>query len=263
MSYAKIRPRSGTAYEWRTYNPILAEREFAIESPDSGTGTGKIRVKIGDGINHWNDLPYAFDANSASAVDGGNVTTYGTIQLRGGSKIAWESANPVLSEREIAFDITTNSFKVGNGVSRWNELKYIKSSEFISDIMDFGDEDALSVEEAEEEIVASRYPTNILPEDWDRDLNPVNEEPVTEDNTEEETPSAGINDILMDNLMDENPVEDTVIVEDVVPEEVTEPEETSEEVVEETSTTDEEEPEEITEDSVEEPTDTTEGTPEG
>lgn len=38
MSYYKIRPRGGTASQWTTANPILAEREigFSIRTEDSG-----------------------------------------------------------------------------------------------------------------------------------------------------------------------------------------------------------------------------------
>lgn len=44
-----IQFRRGTALEWFTANPILAEAELGLVI-DTG------RYKIGDGINHWNDL---------------------------------------------------------------------------------------------------------------------------------------------------------------------------------------------------------------
>lgn len=59
MSYVKIRPRRGTAEEWTTANPVLAEGEIGYEVPDSGVGTGVSRLKIGDGASAWSDLPYA------------------------------------------------------------------------------------------------------------------------------------------------------------------------------------------------------------
>lgn len=59
MSYYKIRPRGGTASQWTTANPILAEREIGFEYPDGGLGTGLVKMKMGDGVTHWNDLPYA------------------------------------------------------------------------------------------------------------------------------------------------------------------------------------------------------------
>lgn len=63
MSFAKIRPRRGTATQWTTANPILAEGELAIEVPTEGVGTGLVKIKIGDGVTSWNDLPYAVEGS--------------------------------------------------------------------------------------------------------------------------------------------------------------------------------------------------------
>ena len=59
MSFYKIRPRAGTASQWTTANPVLAEREIGFEFPAGGMGTGEIKAKMGDGVSHWNDLAYA------------------------------------------------------------------------------------------------------------------------------------------------------------------------------------------------------------
>ena len=61
MSFAKIRPRRGTANQWSNANPILAEGEIGIEVPSTGVGTGTVKIKFGDGSSHWNDLPYGLD----------------------------------------------------------------------------------------------------------------------------------------------------------------------------------------------------------
>ena len=58
MSFYKIRPRSGTKAQWETANTILAEREIGYELPDGGVGTGVVKMKMGDGVTAWNDLPY-------------------------------------------------------------------------------------------------------------------------------------------------------------------------------------------------------------
>lgn len=67
MSFAKIRPRRGTAIQWTTANPVLAEGEQGIEVPDTGVGTGAVKMKFGDGVTSWNDLPYAI--NTSNIVD--------------------------------------------------------------------------------------------------------------------------------------------------------------------------------------------------
>lgn len=141
MSYAKIRPRRGTAYEWSTVNPILDEGELGIEFPDSGIGTGLCKFKLGDGSTKWNDLPYAFDAASANSITGGTVESFHLIQLRSGSSDQWSTVNPVLNLNEIAYDSTANSFKVGDGSTKWNDLSYITSADSLESVMDFGIEE--------------------------------------------------------------------------------------------------------------------------
>lgn len=59
MSFYKIRPKSGTATQWQTANPVLGEREIGFEYPEGGLGTGVVKLKMGDGVTHWNDLEYA------------------------------------------------------------------------------------------------------------------------------------------------------------------------------------------------------------
>ena len=46
--------KRGTALRWKEVNPILKEGEPGVE-----IDTGKL--KIGNGINHWVDLPYIKD----------------------------------------------------------------------------------------------------------------------------------------------------------------------------------------------------------
>lgn len=47
----QIQLRRGSAQQWSDYNPILAEGELVTELDTN-------KQKIGDGINHYNDLPY-------------------------------------------------------------------------------------------------------------------------------------------------------------------------------------------------------------
>lgn len=61
MAFYKIRPKSGTTQQWATANTILGEREIGYEVPSGGVGSGAVRMKMGDGVTPWNDLPYAID----------------------------------------------------------------------------------------------------------------------------------------------------------------------------------------------------------
>ena len=48
----------------------------------------------------------------------------GVIQLRGGTKTALSTVNPLLSRREIMVETDTGRIKVGDGEKSWNELPY-------------------------------------------------------------------------------------------------------------------------------------------
>lgn len=68
----RMQQRRGTAAQWSSANPILAAGEIGFES-DSG------EFRIGDGINHWADLP-----PFKNIVDlGGNLDDYVPIAIMG------------------------------------------------------------------------------------------------------------------------------------------------------------------------------------
>ena len=136
-SFKNFRPRRSTTAEWEHYNPILLEGEMGIEVPNSGVGTGIVKIKFGDGVTRWNDLPYGLD-NKAISIYGGTVEDGHDIWLRSGTTTEWTTTNPVLGIGEIVLDLTKMALKVGDGISRFNQLKYIGD---ISDFdFDFGDE---------------------------------------------------------------------------------------------------------------------------
>lgn len=142
MSYARIRPRRGTLYEFSTINPVLQEGEIAIEFPDAGLGNGFCRFKIGDGIRRYNDLSYAFDGAAASKIVGGGADNSGSnlIALRYDELQKWMLIDPVLKQGEIVYDCTNNAVKVGDGIHTWSELKYISAQGDLDNLIDCGDE---------------------------------------------------------------------------------------------------------------------------
>lgn len=56
MAEYTLKYKRGTLAEWVDKNPVLSEGEPGYEI-DSG------KSKVGDGVTHWNDLPY-FGANN-------------------------------------------------------------------------------------------------------------------------------------------------------------------------------------------------------
>lgn len=64
---SRIQFRRGTAVEWSTANPILAEGELGVELDTS-------KCKVGDGILNWNSLLYAIGATGPAGANGINGT---------------------------------------------------------------------------------------------------------------------------------------------------------------------------------------------
>ena len=47
-----------------------------------------------------------------------------TIQFRRGTSAEWATANPILAQGEIGVNLDGNRFKVGTGLTSWNNLEY-------------------------------------------------------------------------------------------------------------------------------------------
>jgi len=62
----QIQLRGGTAAEWASANPILADREFVVE-------TDTKKSKIGDGATHYNSLAYNPLVGVPTEIDGGTA----------------------------------------------------------------------------------------------------------------------------------------------------------------------------------------------
>ena len=69
----RLQLRHDTTTNWTAANPLLLQGEMGIE-------TNTNRMKIGNGILRWNDLPYFPDSSVGSVFDGGTpFSDYGTI----------------------------------------------------------------------------------------------------------------------------------------------------------------------------------------
>ncbi len=60
----RIQLRRDTAANWVSENPVLLEGELGLELDDS-----RNRMKIGNGTDAWNDLPYFLDAREEEVGD--------------------------------------------------------------------------------------------------------------------------------------------------------------------------------------------------
>lgn len=74
MAYIKIRIRGDTPENWSRVNPILEEREIAIEVAKQSSSPWKL--KIGDGKTPWNNLGYSFDYDAVNTLYVNTNSTY-------------------------------------------------------------------------------------------------------------------------------------------------------------------------------------------
>lgn len=113
MALTFFRPRGDVKANWKAANPILKEREMAIEW-ETAIGVGQPRIKFGKagGTTHYNDTDYA------------------VLPLKYNTKDGWATDNPILANGEMGIEWETTigegavCIKFGNGTTAWNDLEY-------------------------------------------------------------------------------------------------------------------------------------------
>lgn len=74
-----IEHRYDTKENWAAANPLLAKGELGIEASN-----GVVKIKVGDGIQHWNDLEYASAGLGTEGIRYGTLTIGNTYTLSEG-----------------------------------------------------------------------------------------------------------------------------------------------------------------------------------
>ena len=113
MALTFFRPRGDVKANWEAANPILKEREMAIEW-ETAIGVGQPRIKFGKagGATRYNDTDYA------------------VLPLKYNTKDGWTTDNPILAVGEMGIEWETTigegavCIKFGNGTTAWNSLEY-------------------------------------------------------------------------------------------------------------------------------------------
>ena len=129
MSFAKIRPRRGTASQWSNANPILTEGEIGIEVPSTGVGTGNVKIKFGDGSTHWNDLPYGLDNSNAGGSSSDVISEKfiaGTPCTSGNYYIANDKLYKCIADTDGSINVTNSNYFEETSVA--DELKALKNT---------------------------------------------------------------------------------------------------------------------------------------
>lgn len=124
---ATVKNRTDTAANWTSKNPVLAEGEIIVVQ----TNAGETRLKIGDGVKTFTQLPYIDEQiynNVVTSVNGqtGDVT----LDISGGGtgnmkKLTftgtvtgeYDGTTDVNINIPIATASTAGTIKVGNGLS--------------------------------------------------------------------------------------------------------------------------------------------------
>jgi len=107
---ARIQIRRDSTTNWNSFNPILSEGEFGVEILTSGDK----KIKIGDGINNWNNLDY-FTASDVTYSEWlnhiNNITTaHGIDQIK-------NSLTSGLSDTNTKIDNHINNTTNAHGIN--------------------------------------------------------------------------------------------------------------------------------------------------
>ena len=89
--FATLIVRGGATEEWQTKNPTPEERELCVEMT-----TDRPKLKIGDGVTPWNDLPYITSDELADLIED---STHRTVT--DAEKAAWNA-----KQNALTFDTT-------------------------------------------------------------------------------------------------------------------------------------------------------------
>lgn len=122
---ARIRQKRDTAANWTNNNPVLLNGELIVVE----TSTGAIRLKVGDGVKTFNQLPFLDEALRALITDVDNNNS-AVVMTKNGESQLLDTFNIVkLSEEEYNQLINSNTldpntlyFTVGAGDEKYSKV---------------------------------------------------------------------------------------------------------------------------------------------
>lgn len=105
--YTKIQLRRDTPANWTSYNPVLAPGEPGCEL--TGSPLQCTAQKIGDGVTHWLDLPYALVVGSAPWVDAEHPSFGGSLAAAAAYAVSTGKALHISRQWNITADTDLSS----------------------------------------------------------------------------------------------------------------------------------------------------------
>jgi len=109
--------RRDTSKNWFLHNPVLEQKEFVIEKDTN-------RIKKGDGVLNYYDLPYFLGSFKKINIFNGRL--YVPAIIRRGSSIDANDNNILLEEFEPFYETDTDKNKIGDGRTKYKDLKYLQ-----------------------------------------------------------------------------------------------------------------------------------------
>ena len=100
-----------TRAQFTSENPETTANKFYIESDKGG-------IKIGDGTSRWSALPYVGGAQSDEVID-----LFNPIQ---NTRAGFEASDLTITKGRLAIETDTGGIKIGDGVTKWAALPYVK-----------------------------------------------------------------------------------------------------------------------------------------
>jgi hypothetical protein len=110
----RMQQRRGTAAQWTASDPILNIGEIGFESDNN-------KFKIGDGVNHWADLPYFLDEDTIGTSLSGYLedtllgANNGVAQLNSSGKLV---STQIPNVDEITQDAINTALVAGTGLDK-------------------------------------------------------------------------------------------------------------------------------------------------
>jgi hypothetical protein len=102
-TFSSIQLKRGTPDRWLAKNPILLAGEVGLEVIENTPLPTTYKIKIGDGLNTWGNLPYY------AGIDWTEAQVASTLSLISGNGVSLSQSNPPLmvgssSNQNLAFD---------------------------------------------------------------------------------------------------------------------------------------------------------------
>lgn len=107
----KLAPVKKTLAEFTSEDPVIPANKFAIETDKGG-------IKVGDGTTKWSLLAYIGGVQSSAVIE-----LFNPVQ---NTRAGFTSSNPIITKGRLAIETDKGGIKVGDGVTRWSALPYLK-----------------------------------------------------------------------------------------------------------------------------------------